>query len=65
MSATLKLSNFEQTDSDRAYIAINDIFDLRILKTENGVIVKVFPRGDPLAYPIASLQVFDSQGMEE
>ena len=57
----VKLSEFAMPDSDRIYMTVNDIFDLRIVRTDDGVVVDIFPKIDITANSIASCYALDPE----
>lgn len=59
----LKISDIEHTDEDRVYIRVNDIFDVKIVKTDEGIVIDVFPFGS-IGEPIATTYAFDSEAIE-
>lgn len=60
----LILGKPERTDTDRAYIRINKIWDLRIVKTDEGVVLDLFAYGSN-GEPLATTYAFDSDVQAE
>lgn len=51
-SKTLTLTDLEFTDNDRIYMTVNGLFDVRIVRTDEGIVIDVFSNleeGDPIA----------------
>jgi hypothetical protein len=60
----LTLGKPERTDDDRAYIRINKIWDLRIVKTDEGVVLDLFAYGAN-GESLATTYAFDSEAKDE
>lgn len=62
--AELILGSMEHTDEDRVYIQVNKHFDVRIIKTDEGIVIDVF-RYDGTGEPIATTYAWDSDACDE
>jgi len=51
-------------DEDRAYMRVNDIFDVRLIKTDEGLVVDIFPYGS-IGDTIATTYAFDNEALAE
>ena len=64
----LQIENIEwpvaDGDCDRMYMRVNELFDVRLVKTDEGIVVDIFTwesTGDPLA----STYAFDQEAIDE
>jgi hypothetical protein len=57
----IELSNVEYMDNDRIYITINDLFDVRIVRTDEGIVLDVYPSDESVVVdePVATTYAFD------
>ncbi len=46
--ATFKYTPPEETNEDRVYMLVDDIFDISILRTEEGLIIDVYDHNDEI-----------------
>jgi len=60
----LEISKIEHTDDDRVYICVNEIFDVKIVKTDEGIVVDIYPWGST-GDPIATTYAYDNEALEE
>lgn len=62
----LSIEDIEYMDNDRAYIRVNERFDVRIVKTDEGIVVDIFAvKGDePFGDALGSTYAFDSEAMD-
>ena len=53
-------------DNDRAYIRVNERFDVRLVKTDEGIVVDIFAvKGDEaFGDALGSTYAFDSEAMD-
>lgn len=61
---TIKVRDVEYTDHDRIYMVVNDIFDVKIQRTDEGIVVDIFPAG-VAADPIATTYAYDNECVDE
>jgi len=63
----IKLTKVEYTDVDRVYLAINELFDVRIIRTDEGIVIDVFPYSELVEVdePVATTYAFDQEVMTE
>jgi hypothetical protein len=62
----LDIEDIEYTDNDRAYIRVNEHFDVRFVKTDEGLVIDIFAvEGDNAGGdPIATTYAFDTEAMD-
>jgi len=71
MNGKLKVTNVElgeesAGDDDRVWIRINDLFDVKLVKTDEGLLADIFAvsQMEELADPIATTYAFDAEATE-
>lgn len=60
----IELSNFMYPDENRVYVQINNLYDLKLTKTSNGLEVEIYPIGST-GEPIGAAWVQDWEAIEE
>lgn len=55
----INIKDIEYTDTDRVYIEVNDIFDVRIVRTDEGIVIDVFSINSDTS--VASTYVYDNE----
>ena len=64
----LMLKNIEYMDADRVYINVNDIFDVKIVRTDEGIVIDVFPAPKLIHHsgdePIATTDAYDNEAFD-
>lgn len=66
MPRPIKVEKLE-TEDDRAWMLVNDIFDVRIIRTDEGIVIDVFKYTGPDDVhfdPIATTYAFDAEATE-
>lgn len=58
MKATFEIEHLPEESPDRVYVMVDGKYDVVIVRTEDGLVVRVFPHD--WDYPIDNLQVLDS-----
>lgn len=61
---TIRVRDVEYTDHDRVYMIVNDIFDVKLVRTPEGLVVDIFPVGVDCD-PIASTYAYDNECVDE
>lgn len=61
---TIKVTDVEYTDADRVYLTVNGIFDVKLVRTSEGMVVDIFPVGCDCD-PIATTYAFDNECLDE
>ena len=64
----LRLGGFQRTDDDCVHVQLNDIFDLKIVKTDEGVVLdllQILGADTPLATAFASDQEAIDKAIDE
>lgn len=63
VNSRIDVSDIEYMDADRVYITINDMFDLRVVRTDEGIVVDIYPSDDAVQVDesLASTYVFDDE----
>ena len=56
--ATFKYTPPEETNEDRVYLTIDDIFDISVLRTEEGLIIDVYDNNDEM-YLLGTLAIHE------
>ena len=59
-NSRIGISNVEFTDNDRVHFDVNDMFDVCIIRTDEGIVIDVYPV-DELADPIATTYAYDNE----
>lgn len=57
----LYLNEVERVDDDSMHIGVNDLFDVRLVKTDEGLVVDVYPAHSTDAEPCGSTYAFDDE----
>jgi hypothetical protein len=61
MNSKLKLGAIEVEGEDRFEVRVNDLYDVRVIKTDEGVVVDVFPEASLAVFePLATTYAFDT-----
>ena len=58
VKATFKITHQPEENPDRIYVMVDNKYDVSIIRTADGLLVRVFP--NDWIDPIDTLQVFDS-----
>jgi hypothetical protein len=66
-SNKLSITDVMRTATDRVYMKLNDVFDIQINKTDEGIVIDVFScnPNDDANESIASTYAFDNEVMTE
>jgi hypothetical protein len=59
----LTLNNIEFMDDDRVYLSVNNLFEVRIVRTDEGIVIDVFPSDDSVQFdePVATTYAYDNE----
>jgi hypothetical protein len=59
----IELTDVEYMDVDRVYVTINKMFDLCIVKTDEGLVIDIFPTDNTIPFDesLGSTYVFDNE----
>ena len=64
----MSLNNIEFVDEDRVYIGVNNLFDIRIIKTDEGIVIDVYPYNEDGASqfdePVATTYAYENEVVE-
>lgn len=52
-------------DNDRCYVNVNGIFSVHIIKTDEGIVLDVYPATGELDEPIVTTYAFDNEAMDD
>jgi hypothetical protein len=63
-SNVLVISELERTDDDRVYMRVNDHFDVKLVKTDEGIVVDIFAWGST-GESFGSTYAFDQEAINE
>ena len=65
----IQIKDWEYTEDDRVYINVNDLFDVCLIKTDEGLVIDVFARSadnlEPYGEPIATTYCYDAEARGE
>lgn len=61
----ITLGKPESTMEDRAWISVNETFDICIIKTDEGIVIDVYPFNDSKWEPIATTYAYDAEAKED
>ena len=60
----LQIHDLEFTDKDRIYLGVNHLFDVKIVRTDEGIVIDVYPYGVD-SDPIATTYAYDNECYDE
>lgn len=62
----IELTKIEYMDTDCVYLSVNELFDVRIIRTDEGIVIDVYPFDELVEVdgPVATTYAFDSEVIE-